>query len=159
MTRIDEAQRLIEATPEAIFAAMTEADALVRWLPPSGMHGEVLEFDPRPGGLYRMVLRYDDKTTAGKSGGSTDEVSVRYTDLVAGALVAQEVDFISDDPQFAGTMTMNWIIEDRPEGALVIIRAHNVPEGIDAADHQEGLRSSLENLARYVEDTPTPTRP
>jgi hypothetical protein len=111
----------------------------------------MLEFDPRPGGHYRMVLRYDDKTIAGKSGGSTDEVSVRYTDLVAGALVAQEVDFISDDPQFAGTMTMNWIIEDRPEGALVIIRAYNVPEGIGAADHQEGLRSSLDNLARFVE--------
>lgn len=151
MTRIDQASRLIEATPEIIFAAMTSAEALVNWLPPTGMSGEMLAFDPRPGGHYRMVLRYDDAGIAGKSGGNEDVVDVRYTDLVPGALVAQEVDFVSEDPAFSGTMVMNWIIEDRPEGALVTIRAEHVPEGISAENHQEGLTASLDNLARYVE--------
>ena len=151
MSRMDQASRLIEASPETIYAAMTEADALVQWLPPAGMSAKMLEFDLRPGGHYRMALRYDDASIAGKSGDHADIVSVGYADLVPGALVAQTVDFVSDEPAFAGTMTLNWIIEDRAEGALVTIRAQNVPRGITAHDHVEGLRSSLDSLARFVE--------
>jgi uncharacterized protein YndB with AHSA1/START domain len=151
MTRIDQAERLIEGAPETIYAAMTDAEALVQWLAPAGMSAQMLSFDPRPGSGYRMVLRYDDDTVAGKSGENADVVVVRYVDLVPGALVSEAVDFVSDDPALAGTMTMNWIIEDRPEGALVTIRALNVPRGIAAQDHIEGLKSSLDNLARFVE--------
>jgi uncharacterized protein YndB with AHSA1/START domain len=118
MTRIDQAERLIEGAPETIYAAMTDAEALVQWLAPAGMSAQMLSFDPRPGGGYRMVLRYDDDTVAGKSGENADVVVVRYVDLVPGALVSEAVDFVSDDPALAGTMTMNWIIEDRRKGRL-----------------------------------------
>lgn len=150
MARTDQAHRLIEASPEAVYDAMTSAEALVAWLPPTGMSGQMLEFDPRPGGHYKMMLRYEDAAIAGKSGGNADIAEMRYLDLVPGALVAQAIDFVSDDPLFSGTMMMNWILESRPEGTLVTIRAENVPEGISADDHAEGLASSLENLARYV---------
>jgi len=152
MSRTDSATRIIDATPEAVYAALTEPEALAAWLPPSGMAGEMREFVPGPGGHYRMVLRYEDETIAGKSRDNEDEVLVRYTDLVPGALVAQEVDFVSDDSSFAGTMVMNWILTPRPEGTEVTIRAENVPSGISVEDHAAGLASSLENLARYVEE-------
>ncbi|OAM80057.1 SRPBCC domain-containing protein [Devosia elaeis] len=151
MARIDQAHRLIEASPEAVYDAMTSAEALVAWLPPTGMSGQMLEFDARPGGHYKMMLRYEDAAIAGKSGDNADIAEMRYLDLVPGALVSQAVDFVSDDPLFSGTMVMNWLLESRPEGTLVTIRAENVPAGISAADHAEGLASSLENLARYVE--------
>ena len=156
MSRIDQASRLIEASPETIYDAMTDASALCAWLPPQGMSGEMLAFDPRPGGHYKMVLRYDEPDASGKSGGNEDIVEVRYGDLVPGALVAQMVDFVSDDPAFSGTMEMSWLLEARPDGTLVTIRATNVPSGIDAGDHAEGLASSLENLARYVEGSDAP---
>jgi len=70
MSRIDSATRIIEASPEAVYAAMTTAEALAAWLPPDGMSGQMLEFDPRPGGHYAMVLRHDDGAAAGKSGGN-----------------------------------------------------------------------------------------
>ncbi|SMQ86017.1 Uncharacterized conserved protein YndB, AHSA1/START domain [Devosia lucknowensis] len=151
MSRVDQASRLIHADAQTVYAAMTEADALVAWLPPTGMSGEMLEFEPRAGGHYKMVLRYDDVSIEGKSGGAQDVVDVRYTELEPGALVSQAVDFVSDDPRFAGTMTMDWIIAEEAGQTLVTIRATNVPEGIGAEDHAEGLASSLENLAAFVE--------
>lgn len=151
MGRVDSASRAIEASPETVYATMTDPAALVSWLPPAGMTGEMLEFDLRPGGHYRMVLRYADTAFAGKSGAGEDEVSVRYLDLVPAALVSQAVDFVSDDPAFSGTMVMKWILRPLAGGTEVTIRAENVPSGISAADHAEGLASSLENLARFVE--------
>lgn len=151
MSRTDSASRIVDATPEAVYAAMAEPEALVAWLPPKGMTGHFTAFDLRPGGHYRMVLRYEDASIAGKTGHGEDEVSARFLDLVPGALIAQAVDFVSDDPAFAGTMVMNWILRPVPEGTEVTIRAENVPSGISAEDHAEGLASSLKNLARFLE--------
>lgn len=151
MGRVDSASRLIEASPEMIYAAMTDPAALVAWLPPSGMTGEMLEFDLRPGGRYRMVLRYADPAFEGKTGAGEDEVTVRYLELVPAALVSQAVHFVSDDPAFSGTMVMNWILRPLAGRTEVTIRAENVPSGISAADHAEGLGSSLQNLAHFVE--------
>src|SRR5688500_15587060 len=103
VTRIDQAHRVIKASRPTIFAAMTNAEALVAWLPPMGMSVEMLDFDPQPGGHYIMVLRDDDAAIAGKSGGNEDIVTVRYLDLVPDSLVSQAVDFVSEDPRFAGT--------------------------------------------------------
>jgi uncharacterized protein YndB with AHSA1/START domain len=151
MSRTDSASRIVDATPEQVYAAMTDPAAMLKWLPPGGMRGEMLEFDLRPGGHYRMILRYDDAGIVGKTGENSDDVAVRFLDLVPGALVSQAVDFVSDDPAFAGTMVMNWLLRPVPEGTEITIRAENVPSGISAEDHAEGLSSSLENLARFLE--------
>lgn len=151
MARTDIATRFIHASPQDLYAAMTDAAALCAWLPPSGMSGEMLEFDLRPGGHYKMALRYEDAATQGKSGGNQDIAHVRYLELVPASLISQAVDFVSDDPAFAGTMVMHWSLVPLPGGTEVTLRAENVPSGISAEDHAEGLASSLENLARHVE--------
>jgi hypothetical protein len=63
----------------------------------------------------------------------------------------QAVDFVSDDPAYAGTMTMTWEVTAVDAGARVEIRADDVPDGISAEDHAAGLASSLANLAAYLE--------
>jgi uncharacterized protein YndB with AHSA1/START domain len=151
MSRTDQSDRLIAAAPQTIYDAMTNPLALAVWLPPAGMHGEMIDFALRPGGHYKMILRHDDVTVAGKSGGNEDIAMARYVELVPGRLIVQHIDFPSADPAFAGTMVMHWILDEMPDGTLVTIRAENVPLGISAADHAEGLASSLENLARFVE--------
>jgi hypothetical protein len=47
-------------------------------------------------------------------------------------------------------MIMTWSFEAAGAGTRVTITAENVPPGISQADHDAGLRSSLENLARYL---------
>ena len=150
--RIDAASRLIAATPATVFAALVDADALSSWLPPSGMSGYFEHFDARPGGSYRLILTYSDRSQGrGKTTDDADIVEVRFVDIVPGARVVQAVDFVSGDPAFAGTMTITWELVPAAEGTLVEIRAENVPTGISAEDHVAGFSSSLANLAEYAE--------
>ena len=152
MGRTDVASRVVDAPPDRVYAALVDPDALTVWLPPEGMTGRFERFDLRPGGSYRLVLTYDDPSTArGKSTADSDVVEVRFVDVVPGVRVVQAVDFVSDDPAQAGTMTMTWQVTPEGAGTRVEIRADDVPAGISAEDHATGLSSSLANLAGHLE--------
>jgi uncharacterized protein YndB with AHSA1/START domain len=156
MPRTDTASSLVAAPPERVFAAFVDEDALTTWLPPDGMHGSFERFDARPGGSYRMILTYADASTApGKATAASDIVEARFVDIVPGVRVVQAVDFISDDPAYAGTMTMTWEVTAFNAGTRVDIRADDVPDGISADDHAAGLTSSLTKLGAYLEQRPT----
>jgi uncharacterized protein YndB with AHSA1/START domain len=134
-----------------VFAAMVDPEALAAWLPPDGMSGRFERFDARPGGSYRLVLTYADASNApGKATADSDIVEARFVDVVPGERLVQAVDFVSDDPAHAGTMTMTWEITATRGGTRVDFRADDVPDGISAEDHDAGLRSSLANLASYL---------
>jgi uncharacterized protein YndB with AHSA1/START domain len=151
MGRTDTASRVITATSDRIYAALVDAAALTAWLPPDGMTGTFEWFDARPGGSYRLVLTYADASIAlGKATTDSDIVEARFVDLVPGVCVVQAVDFVSDDPVYAGTMTMSWELTEIDGGTRVDVRAENVPSGISAEDHAVGLTSSLANLAAYL---------
>ena len=151
MTRTDSAFRVIPASPERVFAALVDPEALVTWLPPDGMSGRFEHFDVRPGGSYRLVLTYEDASnTLGKATADSDIVEARFVEVVPGVRVVQAVDFVSDDPAHAGTMTMTWEVAPDSGGTRVDIRADDVPAGISAEDHAAGLSSSLANLASYL---------
>ena len=124
-----------------------------RWLPPGDMTGRMLHFDFREGGSYCMRLTYaEPQQGQGKTSESYDEVEVHLTKLEEGRRIEQEINFESEAPSFSGVMNMVWTFQSQNNGTLVTIRAENVPEGIRPEDHDTGLNSSLENLARFVED-------
>lgn len=151
MSRTDTASRVIAASPERVFAALIDPDALAVWLPPGEMTGRFEHFDARPGGSYRLVLTYADASNApGKSTADADVVAARFLDIVEGKRVVQAVDFVSDDPAYAGTMTMTWEVTAVDDAARVEIRADDVPAGISAEDHATGLNASLAQLADYL---------
>jgi len=152
MRRTDTGSRMIAASPERVWAALVEPGALLAWLPPGEMTGRFERFDARPGGSYRMVLTYPGASgTAGKATADSDIVEVRFVDIVPGERVVQAVDFVSDDPANAGTMTMTWEVTAVDAGTRVDIVAEDVPDGISAEDHAAGLASSLTKLAAYLE--------
>jgi uncharacterized protein YndB with AHSA1/START domain len=152
VTRTDTAARVIAAPPARVYAALVDPDALLAWLPPDGMTGSFERFDARPGGSYRLRLTYADATTApGKATADADVVESRFVEMVPGERVVQAVDFVSDDPAYAGTMIMTWQVTAVDAGTRVDVRADDVPAGISAEDHAAGLASSLANLAVYLE--------
>ena len=152
MPRTDRASRVIAASPERVWAALIDPGALLAWLPPGGMTGRFERFDARPGGSDRMVLTYADASGApGKATADSDIAEARFVDIVPGERVVQAVEFVSDDPAYAGTMIMTWEITATSAGTRVTIVAKDVPDGISAEDHAAGLASSLTNLAAYVE--------
>lgn len=135
-----------------VFDSLVNRDALETWLPPGDMTGRFEVFDPRPGGSYRLVLTYpSSEASQAKSTDDSDIVEVRYLEIIPNERVVQAVDFVSNVPGFAGTMTMTWAVRPDNGGTHVEVLAQNVPEGISAEDHAAGLASSLENLARFVE--------
>lgn len=152
MTRTDTASRVVAAPPAQVYAALVDREALAAWLPPDGMTAQFERFDLRPGGSYRLVLTYADPSRRmGKATADSDIVEARYVDIVPEVRVVQAVDFVSDDPAFAGTMTMTWEVTPVAEGTRVDITAEGVPIGISEEDHAKGLASSLTNLAKYLE--------
>ncbi|MEU4563185.1 SRPBCC family protein [Actinoplanes sp. NPDC023936] len=150
--RVDRVSRSIAVSPAAVYGALLDRAALEEWLPPSGMHGRIERWDPRPGGGFRMVLTYLDAAGApGKSSDATDVADVGFADLVPDARVVQRVVFEADDPAFAGVMTMTWDLTGGDAGTEVTVTATDVPPGIGQADHEAGIASSLGNLAAYLE--------
>jgi uncharacterized protein YndB with AHSA1/START domain len=151
MGRTDTASRVIKAPVTRVYAALVDPQALAEWLPPQGMTGHFDYFDARPGGSYRMTLTYADAhASGGKSGDNSDVVQARFVEIARDDRVVQAVDFQSDDPSFAGTMTMTWTVSEEDGGTRVDMTADDVPPGISAEDHLAGMKSSLSNLATYV---------
>src|SRR2546423_15586033 len=56
--------RVLRATPEKIYRAFLDADAMAKWLPPNGFTGKVHHLDARVGGTHQMSFT---NFTTGKS--------------------------------------------------------------------------------------------
>ncbi|MFE9534470.1 SRPBCC family protein [Streptomyces sp. NPDC006691] len=152
MSRTDRADRRIEVPAHSVYGALLDRDALEAWLPPDGMRGRIERWEPRAGGGFRMVLTYlDPAESPGKTSAATDVVDVGFAELVPGVRVVQRAVFESDDPAYAGTMTMTWDLVTTGEATDVTVTATGVPPGIDQAAHEAGIASSLAHLAAYLE--------
>jgi uncharacterized protein YndB with AHSA1/START domain len=151
--RTDSASRVIIASPRTIYQAILDPNALVSWLPPEGMRGQIHNFEPREGGSFRITLTYvgTDHSAPGKTSEHSDVVQGRFLKLVPGERIVQIVEFESADSAFAGEMTMTWSLVAAPGGTQVTIVCENVPEGIRQEDHDAGLSSTLQNLAAFFE--------
>ena len=150
---------MIAAPPEKVYNALVDSEALTAWLPPSGMTGKFERFDLRPGGSYRIRLTYANPSASrGKATTDSDIVEARFVDIVPGVRVVQAVEFVSDDPAYAGTMTMIWELTPIDGGTRVDIVADDVPDAVAPEDHAAGLNSSLANLAEYLEGKPVAAR-
>lgn len=145
--------RVIRARPEELYAAFLDPTALVDWLPPAEMTGEMQEFDARVGGGYRMSLFYppDERAFRGKTSDSEDMVDVRFVELAHPRRIVEAVSFVTTDPAFFGEMTMIATFEEVPGGTEVTLVFKNVPPGLRAEDNEAGARLSLEQLARRFE--------
>jgi uncharacterized protein YndB with AHSA1/START domain len=150
--RVDTASVVVAAKADDVYRAFSDPRALVVWLPPGGMTGRVLDYDFREGGRYRIELTYawDVPAEVGKTTGRTDISAGRFVSLMPGKRIVQSVEFESPDDSFAGEMTMTWSFEALPAGTRVTVTAENVPHGIAKADHDTGLRASLQNLAHFL---------
>lgn len=117
------------------------------------MTGRMLDFDLREGGSYRMALKYVrlDPGMRGKTSADTDVAEGRFLEVVENDRIIHLVTFESDDPAFAGEMKMTWSLLPVAGGTNVSIICENVPPGIGQADHEAALKSTLDNLAAFVD--------
>lgn len=147
------AARIIKAPRHAVYAAFLDAAAVARWLPPTGMTAVIHAFEPRADGAYHLSLRYQapDGRPEGKTSGDTDTFRGRFVALVPDARIVQAGSFVTEDPAYAGEMTVSWDLADAPGGTRVTVTCENAPAGIPPEDHEMGLTATLANLAAFVE--------
>ncbi|NUO54734.1 MAG: ATPase [Polyangiaceae bacterium] len=149
--RTDSGWIVVGATAEAVYAAFADPEALMKWLPPGRVKGRVLEYDFREGGAFRIALSHDDDAPeTGETSGRTDVSVGHFVILEPGRRIVQAVELESADAALQAEMLLTWSFEPTAGGTKVTATAQNVPPWISRADHEAGLRSSLDNLAEYL---------
>ena len=134
--------RVLAATPEKIYRAFLEADALAKWLPPNGFTCTVFHLEPKVGGTFKMSFR---NFTTGKSHSFGGE----YVELVPNERLRYTDKF--DDPNLAGDLQVTVVLKKVSVGTEVNIVQEGIPDVIPPEACYLGWQESLRNLARLVE--------
>lgn len=142
----------VAAPRAAVYRALLDPAAIVRWRVPAGMSSQVHEFEAREGGVFRVSLRYDAPTGTGKSTADTDTYGGHFVRLVPDEQVVEELAFETTDPSLSTPMTITTTLADAPDGATDVLIVHDgVPDSVPPADNELGTRMGLANLAAFVE--------
>jgi uncharacterized protein YndB with AHSA1/START domain len=134
--------RVLATTPEKLYRAFLEPDAVAKWLPPSGFACTVHHLDARVGGTHKMSFR-NFTTGNGHSFGG------RYLELVPNERLRYTDSF--DDPNLPGEMTVTVSLKKVMVGTELTIAQEGVPDAIPVEACYLGWQQSLENLAKLVE--------
>lgn len=150
--RIDTSSKWIPFSSKEIYESFLDPRRLEKWLAPKGMSAQIDVFDPRAGGMYRIVLTYEDETVTGKTSSHTDVSKGRFVELETNQKIVMAGTFETEDPTFSGEMVHTWYLEEIDDGTNVTVVCENVPSGIRKEDHLNGLRATLDQLLSFLQD-------
>ena len=134
--------RVLRATPERIYRAFLDADAMVKWLPPNGFTGKVHHLDAKIGGTYKMS--FTNFTTA-----KSHSFGGEYLELVPHERIRHTDKF--DDPNLPGVMQTTIVLKQVLVGTELNITQEGVPAAIPPEACYLGWQESLALLAKLVE--------
>jgi uncharacterized protein YndB with AHSA1/START domain len=134
--------RVLATTPEKLYRAFLEPDALAKWLPPNGFACTVHHLEARVGGSHKMSFR-NFTTGHGHSFGG------QYLELVPNERLRYTDKF--DDPNMPGEMTVTVALKKVMVGTELSIVQEGVPDVIPVEACYLGWQESLENLRKLVE--------
>jgi len=113
--------RVLKTSPERIYRAFTDADAMSKWLPPNGFTGRVHQIDAKVGGTYRMSFT-NLATGLGHSFGG------EYLELVPNARIVHTDKF--DDSNLPGEMKVTVNMKKVSCGTELDIVQEGIPDVI-----------------------------
>ena len=134
--------RVLRATPERIYRAFLDADALAKWLPPHGFTCKVHQFEAKVGGTFRMSFTNFSTGNGHSFGGE-------YRELVPNQRIRYSDKF--DDPNLPGEMETTVSLTAVACGTDVQIVQDGVPAVIPVEMCYLGWQESLAQLATLVE--------
>jgi len=134
--------RVLRASPEKLYRAFLEADAIAKWLPPHGFTCRVEHMDAKVGGTYRMSFT-NFTTGSGHSFGGV------YRELVPFEKIRYSDKF--DDPNLPGEMQATITLKPVSCGTELTIVQEGLPEVIPPEMCYLGWQESLGQLATLVE--------
>ena len=141
--------RVLRATPERVYRAFLDPDAMAKWLPPHGFTGKVHHMDAKVGGSYKMSFTNFSTGKAHSFGGTYLELKphelLRYTDRF-------------DDPNLPGEMITTVSLRKVFCGTELNVTQEGIPAVIPAEACYMGWQESLMLLAQLV-DPEIPDQP
>ena len=134
--------RVLRASPDKVYRAFLDPDAMVKWLPPHGFTGKVHQIDVRVGGSYKMSFTNLATGQGHSFGGEYLELEpnrrIRHTDRF-------------DDPNLPGVMQVTVALTPVSCGTELAIVQEGIPEVIPPEACYLGWQESLMQLATLVE--------
>jgi uncharacterized protein YndB with AHSA1/START domain len=134
--------RVLRASPEKVYRAFLDGDAMAKWLPPNGFTGKVHHIDAKVGGTYKMSFTNFSSGKSHSFGGTFLELTphqlIRYTDKF-------------DDPNLPGEIQTTITLKQVSVGTEMNVVQEGVPGVIPAEACYLGWQDSLVLLAKLVE--------
>lgn len=134
--------RVLKATPEKVYRAFTDQQAISCWLPPYGFLCVVHQMDARVGGSYKMSFTNFSTGNGHSFGGIFLEIKpnefIKHTDKF-------------DDPNLPGEMITSIWLKKVSVGTELKIVQEGIPSVIPTEMCYLGWQESLEKLAKLVE--------
>lgn len=134
--------RVLATSPDKVYRAFLEADAIAKWLPPNGFTCTVQRFEPKVGGTFAMSFR--NFTT-----GDSHSFGGEFIELVPGEYLRYTDRF--DDPNLPGEIEVIVKLAKVSLGTELDITQTGLPDAIPTEACYLGWQDSLRNLARLVE--------
>lgn len=134
--------RVLKTSPEKVYRAFTQPNALACWLPPYGFFGVVHSLDARVGGSYKMSF-------TNFSTGSEQSFGGKYLEIKPNEFIKHTDKF--DDPNLPGEMTTSIWIKKVTGGTELKILQEGIPSAIPTEMCYMSWQESLEKLAKLVE--------
>src|SRR5262245_39554102 len=134
--------RVLRSTPERVYRAFLDADAVAKWLPPNGFTCKVHQLEAKVGGTHKMSFT---NFTTGKS----ESFGGKYLELVPNERVRYTDAF--DDPNLPGTMQTTVTLKKVSVGTELNVVQEGIPDVIPAEACYLGWQESLTLLAKLVE--------
>src|SRR5579884_1192793 len=134
--------RVLRSTPERIYRAFLDPDAMVKWLPPNGFTGKVHHLDAKVGGTYKMSFKNFTSGHGHSFGGE-------YLELVPNERIVHTDKF--DDPNLPGEMKVTISLKPVSCGTELNITQEGIPDVIPLEACYLGWQESLTLLAKLVE--------
>lgn len=134
--------RILRSTPDRVYRAFIDPDAMVKWLPPHGFTGRVLHLDAKVGGTYRMSF-------TNFANGQSHSFGGKYLELLPNERIRHTDAF--DDANLPGTMETTISIKQVSCGVELDIVQQGIPEAIPPEACYLGWQESLTLLAQLLE--------
>lgn len=134
--------RVLRSTPERIYRAFLDADAICKWFPPNGFTCKVHHLDAKVGGTYKMSFINFNTGKSHSFGG-------KYIELVPNDRLVMTDEF--DDPTLPGTMKTSVSLKNVFCGTEVNIVQEGIPDSIPLEACYLGWQESLDLLLKLVE--------
>jgi uncharacterized protein YndB with AHSA1/START domain len=134
--------RVLKASPEKVYRAFTDANAMASWLPPYGFLCVVHHLDAKVGGTYKMSFINFSTGHAHSFGGT-------FLELIPGEFLKYTDVF--DDPNFPGEMITTISLKKVSAGTELKATQEGIPAMIPPDMCYLGWQESLDKLKRLVE--------